>query len=69
MEILAESPLAHSCYARNLTEFALARSLTESDAALVEELGALSFEQDAPLTALVDALVASETFRSSGETP
>lgn len=69
MAILAESPLAHDCYAKNLTEFALARSLTETDAALVEQLGALSFEQDAPLTRLVEALVSSETFRSSGGTP
>lgn len=69
MAILAESPLAHDCYAKNLTEFALARTLTEADAVLVEQLGALSFEQDAPLTGLVEALVGSETFRSSGGTP
>lgn len=69
MAILAESPLAHDCYAKHLTEFALGRSLTEADAALVAQLGALSLSQDEPLTGLVEALAASETFRSSGATP
>lgn len=69
MAILAESPLAHDCYAKNLTEFALGRSLTKADADVVERLGALSLEQDASLTTLVTTLVASATFRSSGGTP
>lgn len=69
MAILAESPLAHDCYAKHLTEFALSRTLTEADAALVAQLGASSLEQDEPLARLVEALVASETFRSSGGTP
>lgn len=69
MAILAESPLVHDCYAKHLTEFALGRTLTEADAALVAQLGALSLSQDEPLTGLVEALAASETFRSSGATP
>lgn len=69
MAILAESPLAHDCYAKHLTEFGLARTLTEADAPLVAQLGTSSLEQDEPLRGLALALVASETFRSAGATP
>lgn len=66
MNILANSPLAHGCYAKQLTEFALARLLDPRDAALVSELGTQSLDQDASLEELVVALVSSETFRSAG---
>jgi hypothetical protein len=69
MAILAESHLAHGCYAKQLTEFALGRSLDARDAALVAELQTQSLEQDASVSALVLRLVSSETFRSAGVSP
>ncbi len=66
MNILAESPLAHGCYAKNLTEFSLARSLEPRDAALVLELRAQSLDNASPLVDLVTSIVSSETFRSAG---
>jgi hypothetical protein len=69
MALLAESHLAHGCYAKQLTEFALGRSLDARDAALVAELQTQSLEQDASVSALVLRLVSSETFRSAGVSP
>lgn len=66
MALLAESPLAHACYSKQLTEFALGRSLDAADAALVADLQALSLDGNESLTGLVTALVSSETFRSAG---
>jgi len=37
MAKLAESPEAHACYARHLSEYALARDLDEADRALMND--------------------------------
>ena len=66
MALLAESQRAHDCYALHLTEFSLGRELSAPDAPLVEDLGALSHEQNQSLAKLVTALVTGETFRSAG---
>lgn len=69
MGILAESPLAHACYGKQLSEFALGRVLASSDAALVNDLQARSLNDDESLLGLVTALVGSDTFRSAGVAP
>lgn len=69
MGILAESRLAHACYAKQLTEFGLARWLDSRDAPLVAEVQALSAEQDASISELVTLIVGSNTFRSAGVSP
>lgn len=69
MAILAQSRLAHGCYAKQLAEFGLARGLSPQDASLVEGLQNESLQQNASLTDLVVALVTSETFRSAGVAP
>lgn len=69
MAILAESPLAHGCYAKNLTEFTMARSLTKDDAPLVTELQQRSSAKDASLVELITALVSSEGYRTRKASP
>ena len=69
MQVLAESPLAHGCYVKQLTEFSLSRSLGFRDAALVHQLRAQSLERGSSLMDLVISLVSSETFRSAGGSP
>lgn len=69
MAILAESPLAHGCYAKNLTEFAMARFLTKNDAELVTELQQRSSAQDKSLVELITALVSSEGYRTRKASP
>lgn len=66
MKILSQSPLAHGCYTRQLTEFTVARSLSPADETLVAGLASLSLNSNAPLLDLVAELVSSERFRSFG---
>jgi hypothetical protein len=57
MEILAESPEAHACYARNLAEYALSRDMDEGDRALVNELTQTSMGATGSVKAMLLAAV------------
>jgi hypothetical protein len=61
MQILSNSPQAHTCYSKHLTGYALGRDLVEDDRLLLEELGKLS--RTSALNALIVGLVRSPAFR------
>jgi len=68
MRILADSPRAHSCYAKMLTEYALQRDLVENDRALLDGLAGVSRERS--LKEMAISLVRNPAFRSRpGATP
>jgi hypothetical protein len=62
MQILAGSSEAHACYARRVSEYALARDMAEADRALVNELSAASMTDTGSLKAMVLAAVRSPLF-------
>ena len=62
MTILADSTLAHTCYAKKLAGYALQRDIAESDRPLLDGLGAVS--RGHSLKELVVALVRDPAFRS-----
>jgi hypothetical protein len=68
MRILADSPRAHTCYAKMLTGYALQRDLVENDRPLLTELAAVSRARS--LKEMVISLVRNPAFRSRpGGTP
>lgn len=64
MALLAESEQAHACFARHITEFGLARSLSPEDRPLVNTLAAASRVEDASLRDIILRLVTSPEFRT-----
>jgi hypothetical protein len=62
MDILANSDEAHACYAKNLMSYALQRDITAGDAALVDELAAISKSGTGGLKALILELAQSPAF-------
>jgi hypothetical protein len=62
MQILADSPEAHACYARRLGEFALARDTAEADRGLVNELTTASMTDVGSLKAMLLATIRSPLF-------
>lgn len=65
MDILAGSAQAHTCYAKNVTGYALGRDLVESDRPLLEALGSVGSSQS--LKEVVIALVRDPAFRTRKE--
>jgi hypothetical protein len=66
-ELLAESPLAHACYARRWSEYLLARDVNEADPALMQTLTTASLTNDASARALVAAVAQSGLFTQRDE--
>jgi hypothetical protein len=64
MELVAESPEAHECWARKLASYALERDLVAADRPLVEALGAVSQASEGSLKRVMLALVQNEAFRT-----
>jgi hypothetical protein len=62
MGILAGSPEAHSCYARNLAEYALSRDMDEADRPLVNELAQTSMGATGSIKAMLLATVQNPMF-------
>jgi hypothetical protein len=62
MRILADSPRAHTCYAKMLTGHALQRDLVENDRPLLNDLAAVSRARS--LKEMVISLVRNPAFRS-----
>jgi len=62
MAILADSPEAQSCYARNLTEYTLARDVDETDRPLVNELSQTSLGAAGSVKAMLLAVIRSPRF-------
>jgi hypothetical protein len=61
LQILAQSPQAHTCYAKKVTSYALQRDVIENDRPLLEALAVVSNEQS--LKELILALVREPAFR------
>lgn len=59
---LAESSVAHSCYAANLAEFALGRDIGSGESTLVSSLQAQSRDADASIKAMLLAMIKSPEF-------
>lgn len=62
MQLIAESPQAHACFAEHLTKFSLGRDLIEADRPLVDELEASSLSDARSIKELLLAVVTSPTF-------
>jgi hypothetical protein len=67
MEILAESPQAHTCYAKKLTGYALQRDVIENDRPLLEDLAEVSRAESMKELAL--SLVQNPAFRVRQDGP
>lgn len=65
VQILADSPQAHTCYAKKLASYALQRDVVASDQPLLDELSQVS--GDGSLKELVVALVREPAFRTHEE--
>src|SRR5690606_38319917 len=63
MQLMADSEQVHTCYAKHLSEFVLARQVDEADRATIESLRELSMN-DASIKELVVELVKSPQFRT-----
>jgi len=61
MQILADSPQAHTCYAKKVTGYGLQRDMVEGDRPLLEALAVVSSEQS--LKDTIIALVKDPAFR------
>jgi hypothetical protein len=61
MQILAQSPQAHTCYAKKVTGYGLQRDMLEVDRPLLEALSVVSSEQS--LKETIIALVQDPAFR------
>jgi hypothetical protein len=61
MQVMADTAQAHTCYAKNVTEYALQRDMVEDDRPTLEALSVVS--RDESLKALVLALVRDPAFR------
>jgi hypothetical protein len=61
MEIMAQSPQAHTCYSKKLASYALQRDIVEPDRPLLEDMAAVSRDQS--LKELVISLVRDPAFR------
>ena len=65
MHILADSPLAHTCYAKMLTGYALQRDLVEDDRPLLQDLAGVS--RGRSLKEMIVSLVRNPAFRARPE--
>jgi hypothetical protein len=61
MQIMADGPQAHTCYAKKLSGYALQRDIVEADRPLLETLASVSREES--LKAMAIALVRDPAFR------
>jgi Protein of unknown function (DUF1588)/Protein of unknown function (DUF1592)/Protein of unknown function (DUF1595)/Protein of unknown function (DUF1585)/Protein of unknown function (DUF1587) len=68
MTILANSDVAHECYAKNLMSYALQRDIVVDDEPLVKELAAMSKSGSAGLKSLILELAQSPAFLTRQET-
>lgn len=64
LEQLARSPAAHACYARHWVEFAYARSWTDQDRCVVQDLSPRLAEDGYTIRDLLVDLTLTESFRS-----
>jgi hypothetical protein len=62
MQLIAQSPQAHACFAEHLMQFSLGRDLVESDRALVDRLEASSLSAASSTKDLLLKVVASPSF-------
>jgi len=62
LQLLAESPQAHACYAKHVGEFTLGRDLDEADRAATMELMMQSLSEGKSLKELVLAVIRSPAF-------
>jgi uncharacterized protein YndB with AHSA1/START domain len=62
MPMLADSPRAHACYARQLAEFGLGRDIDDQDEALIDSLQRASVLDGESIKELFMAVVESPTF-------
>ena len=65
MQIMADDPQVHACYAKNLLSYALERDLVEADRPLLSQLPGPA--RDRSLKAMIVELVRSPTFRVRAE--
>lgn len=62
MQLIAQSPQAHACFAEHLMQFGLGRDLVEDDRALVEQLEASSLADATSTKELLLAIVSAPSF-------
>lgn len=62
--VVAEQPMAHSCYVRHWLEYAYGRAPSRRDAQLIARIGAASLAEDLSVRAILVELVASDAFRT-----
>jgi hypothetical protein len=67
MQLVAESPEAHQCWAKKLTGYALERDVVDADRPLIEALGAVSQAAGGSLKQVMLALVEQDAFRTRAE--
>jgi hypothetical protein len=64
MNILAEDPQAHLCYAKKLASFGLQRDITEEDMPLLLKLAATSTSNGGSVKQVITDLVKQDSFRT-----
>jgi hypothetical protein len=62
MQLLAESPQVHACFAEHLMQFSLGRDLVEEDRALLDQLQTSSLSSGTSTKELLLAIVAAPSF-------
>jgi hypothetical protein len=67
MQLIAQSPEAHTCYSAMLTEYALGRDVADNDEPLLEELAEVS--REGSLKRLALALILEPAFRVRQQGP
>jgi hypothetical protein len=66
-ELIAQSPMAHECYARHWLEYAYGRPATERDAALLTELGERSSRGKLSVKGMIVELIRASQFSTLEE--
>jgi hypothetical protein len=64
MQLLAEDPQSHICYAKKLASYGLQRDMVVADAPLLGAIASTSVSSTASLKQLMLALVRQDAFRT-----
>ncbi|MDQ3032991.1 MAG: DUF1592 domain-containing protein [Myxococcota bacterium] len=66
--VVAEQPMAHSCYVRHWLEYAYGRAPSRRDAQLIARIGAASLAENLSVREILVELVISDAFRTRSTT-